>query len=247
MVERDDHAPVATFFTAHPVAAGNVVTLDESAAHHARVKRLAVGNPIELTDGVGSLAMGPMVKLRRDTLEVSVDSVRQVPKPSPIHLCVPIGDRDRTLLLAEKATELGITSWQSVRFRRSASVVPRAEGKPFRSKLRARMIAALEQSRGGWLPEVRDETALDALPQDARQLRIVLDGAGPPLLALVPLGARRETVLLFGPEGGMEREELELVLQVGWRAASLAPTVLRFETAGIAAVAALRAASLKEN
>ena len=53
-----------------------------------------------------------------------------------------------------------------------------------------------------------------------------------------------EAVVLFGPEGGVEEPERAVLDARGWRAASLAGTTLRFETAGIAAIAVLRAAHL---
>jgi 16S rRNA (uracil1498-N3)-methyltransferase len=244
VVEHDDRAPVATFYTEDPLASGAFVTLGDGPAHHARVKRLATGDPVWLTSGSGQIADARLAKLHRESVEVIVDRVRSVARPTPVHLCVPIGDRDRMLWLAEKATELGITSWQAVRFRRSTSVVPRGEGKPFFTKVRARMIAALEQSRSAWLPEIREEVGVDELGPADGQLRILLDMHGPPLLSVVPLGARREATVLFGPEGGMEASERELLSGTGWRFARLTSTVLRFETAGIAGVAVLRAASL---
>jgi 16S rRNA (uracil1498-N3)-methyltransferase len=244
VVEHDDRAPVATFFTENPLVSGEFVTLGDSPAHHARVKRLSTGDSVLLTNGAGKIALGRLGTLRRDSLDVIVDDVRALPRPIPINVCVPIGDRDRMLWLAEKATEIGVTSWQTVRFRRSTSVVPRGEGKPFAAKTRTRMIAALEQSRGAWLPEIRPEVSVDDLGRGEGQLRILLDMSGPPLLSVVPLGARREVFVLFGPEGGMDPSELELLTSTGWRLARLTSTVLRFETAGMAAVSVLRAASL---
>lgn len=244
MVEHHGRAPVATFFFADALVSGATARLGEAPAHHARVKRLSTGDPVALTNGSGDVALGRLGTLRRESVDVVVDRVQSVSRPAPIHVCVPIADRDRMLWLAEKCTELGISSWQPVRFHRSASVMPRGEGKAFAAKTHARMIAAIEQSRGAWLPELRPEISVDDLGRGDGQLRILLASQGPPLLTVVPLGARRDVVVLFGPEGGMESTEIELLTGTGWRPARLAPTVLRFETAGIAAVAVLRAASL---
>ena len=244
MVEHYGRAPVGTFFLAGALVRGATATLGEGPAHHARVKRLSTGDPVALTNGSGDVAVGQLGTLRRESVDVIIDQVQSVPRPASIHLCVPIADRDRMLWLAEKCAELGITSWQPVRFHRSSSVMPRGEGKPFATKTRARMIGALEQSHGAWLPEIRPELNVDDLGRGDGQLRILLDVHGPPLLSVVPLGARREVVVLFGPEGGIESTEMELLTSTGWRQARLAPTMLRFETAGIAAVAVLRAASL---
>ena len=46
-----------------------------------------------------------------------------------------------------------------------------------------------------------------------------------------------EIVLAIGPEGGWAEDELELFRQTGWASASLGSTILRAETAAIAATA----------
>ncbi len=239
----DDRAPVATFFIDAPLATGASIPLDESAAHHARVKRLAVGNPVRLTDGRGAVAFGEIATLDKRRCDVRVDETHAVAAPSPIHLRVPIGDRERMLLLAEKAVELGAASWQAVRFRRSMSVSPRGEGPPFAPKVRARMISALEQSGGAWLPQQLDDASLDEIDMPRDATRIVLDAGGAPLLEIFGGGP---AVVLFGPEGGLEEGERSALDASGWRRASLAATTLRFETAGIAATAVIRAAQLLE-
>ena len=240
-MERDDHAPVATFFAESSIAAGTTATLGESAAHHARVKRLDVGDVVRLTDGAGRTGQGTVAAIRRGALDVAVESVNAVERPWPIHLRVPVSDRDRMLWLAEKATELGISTWQAVRFRRSASVSPRGEGGAFAQKVRSRMIGALEQSSGGWLPAVLPDITVDALPVSADELPIVLDPCGEPLGRLLPLASKSHPVIVFGPEGGIEDDELSALVARGWQRASIGSATLRFETAGIAAVAVLRA------
>jgi 16S rRNA (uracil1498-N3)-methyltransferase len=245
LVERDDHAPVATFFADSPMLANAITTLGESAAHHARVKRLDVGDIMRLTNGMGRMATGTITALRRASVDVAVDRIDGVQRLPPIHLCVPVGDRDRMLWLAEKATELGIATWQAVRFRRSVSVSPRGEGPAFTDKVRARMIGAIEQSGSAWLPEIKPDVSLDALTFAEGENPIVLDHAGEPLLAAPFVASNAQPIVVLGPEGGIERAELDLLMAAGWRRASLGPTTLRFETAGIAAVAVLRAVQLK--
>lgn len=247
-MERDDRAAVATFFAASaasPLAAGSTVTLDATVAHHARVKRLGAGDAVRLTDGVGHLADGVVAAIRRDELSVTLGAtIVDVERPTAIHLCVPVADRDRTLSLAEKATELGVASWRPVHFRRSSSVATRGEGPAFAQKLMARMIAALEQSGGAWLPTILPDVPVDQLASpddDARRFRLLLDQDGPPLSDAMRLAAGLEPVILFGPEGGTLAEERDRLVASGWRRARLADTTLRFDTAGIAAVAAIRA------
>jgi 16S rRNA (uracil1498-N3)-methyltransferase len=50
-------------------------------------------------------------------------------------------------------------------------------------------------------------------------------------------GCPEPLALAFGPEGGWTADELELFRATGWKSASLGATILRAETAAIAAVA----------
>jgi 16S rRNA (uracil1498-N3)-methyltransferase len=244
VVERADRAPVGTFHApgAWTAPAGAPVELDEAAAHHAGVKRLAVGDAVRLTSGDGRRAMGTIAALAKRRLSVAVDdaSLELVPAPPHVELWAPVGDRERMLMLAEKAVELGASAWRPVVYRRSRSVTPRGEGDAFREKVRLRMIAALEQSGGAWLPERYAEVTLEAALRASNGVAgVLLDAAGPPFSALRD-AVHPPLAVALGPEGGLEPDERASFLAAGWRPASLGANVLRFETAGIAALALIR-------
>ncbi len=239
-MERADRPPVATFF-----AAGNwgaEVELGEAAAHHAGVKRLQAGDVVRLSSGDGRRAVGTVTELGKRRLAVAIDPASLVTVPSSPHveLWAPVGDRERMLMLAEKAVELGASAWRPVVYRRSRSVSPRGEGDAFREKVRARMIGALEQSGAPWLPALHPETTLErALLTAGGVSGIVLDLSSHALVASRE-SLRAPLAIAIGPEGGLEPDELAAFLAAGWRAASIGANVLRFETAGIAALAIVR-------
>jgi 16S rRNA (uracil1498-N3)-methyltransferase len=240
VVERADRAAVGTFHA--PGEWGATVELAESAAHHAGVKRLRVGDVVRLTSGDGRRATGTIDELakRRVSIAVEADSLVVEAPPCHVELWAPVGDRERMLLLAEKSVELGASAWRPIVYRRSRSVSPRGEGEAFGEKVRLRMMNALEQSGAAWLPARHPETTLDAaLAAGGGVHGIVLDVDGAPLSELRGL-LRAPIAIALGPEGGLEPDELRLFAAAGWRAASLGPNVLRFETAGIAALAIVR-------
>ncbi|HEX7123341.1 MAG TPA: 16S rRNA (uracil(1498)-N(3))-methyltransferase, partial [Gemmatimonadaceae bacterium] len=184
-MERTDRASLATFFAAdEPLHHGAILSLGPSVVRHLRALRQGPGHTVRLTDGSGRQAIGTVVRLSHETVSIQISDVEQVAPLPPIHLLVPIGDRERMLWLAEKVTELGVTTWRPVLWRHSKSVRPRGEGPTFALKARARMISALEQSRGAYLPlahpEAPPERAVAAVPEGQR---IVLDPAGAPLLS----------------------------------------------------------------
>ena len=229
------------FIAPEPFTAGGTVTLDEACARHMRVLRLAAGAVVGLRDGQGRIGAGQLVLLTKSHAQIDVTTVElQEPLP-PVHLLVPVADRDRMLWLAEKAAELGATSWRPVLWRRSRSVSPRGEGVSFQAKVRARMEGALTQSEGAWLPQPFPEANLErailaAPPGD----RVVLDPAGAPMVGAGVRQLAAPIVIAVGPEGGIERDELADLEAAGFRRVSLGPTILRFETAAIAALSMAR-------
>lgn len=231
------------FVTTEPFAVGSTCVLDENAARHMRVLRLAAGAVVGLRDGQGHIGEGHVVLLTKSQVHLEVTTVADVPPLPEVHLLVPVADRDRMLWLAEKAAELGATSWRPVLWRRSRSVSPRGEGVNFQAKVRARMEGALAQSEGAWLPQPFPEATLErAILAAPVGDRIVLDPAGPPLVGATSTPLREPVVIAVGPEGGIERDELQALEQAGFRRANLGPSILRFETAGLAALAIARTA-----
>jgi 16S rRNA (uracil1498-N3)-methyltransferase len=235
VVECTDRTPVATFFAPDSLAVGAMVTLSEDAAHHIRVARVGVGECIALRDGAGKAAVGTLVKVARKSALVDVSETSEIARPAEIHLLAPVADRERMLWLAEKAMELGVTSWRPVIWRRSKSVTPRGEGPTFQAKVRARMISALVQSGSGWLPDIFPEATIErALAAAPLGTRILLAKDGEPI-AGVPM--RPPITIALGPEGGIEPAERDLFLGAAFLPVKLGPSTLRFETAGVAAVA----------
>jgi 16S rRNA (uracil1498-N3)-methyltransferase len=234
-------ATLATFVTDQPLAVDAVVVLDEDAAHHMRVRRLEPGEPIALRDGAGRSGDGRLVRLAKSQATVELVSVVAHPPPPPVHLLVPVADRDRMLWLAEKAVELGIATWRPVHYRRSRSVASRGEGAGFEQKVRARMRAALAQSEAAWLPTLHADAGLDeALAQVPPGARLVGDPDGGRALD-VPVRAGEPVTVAVGPEGGFEPEELDALRAGGFRAVALPGNILRFETAAVVAAAFARA------
>lgn len=231
-----------TFLSIDQLASDAVLTLGEDAAHHMRVLRLEAGARVRLADGQGGRGEGTVVRVAKRNATVQVNACEFVEPLPPVHLIVPIADRERMLWLGEKATELGASSWRPVLFKRSRSVSPRGEGPVFQQRLRARMASALEQSGGAWLPTpFPDSTVPTSIAAAPDGVRVVLEKGGASIADV--LGADRSVpvTIVLGPEGGLEPAELEEFSAAGFRPASLGSALLRFETAGVAALAVARA------
>lgn len=241
-MERGNRSSVVNLFWGESLALGEV-RLTGAPAQHVRVRRAEPGDAVRLLDGRGHVASGEVVAISKSQVTVSVERIVDVPRPVVLEVVVPIADRDRMLLAAEKCVELQVTSWRPAYFARSRSVTPRGEGTKFHEKVKARMQSALEQSDGAWLPDVHpDAEAVEAMESvSPAWKRVLLEAEGRPLSELV---SNDPTAMAVGPEGGLERHELAAAESRGWVAASLGPTTLRFETAVIAGAAVIRATQL---
>jgi 16S rRNA (uracil1498-N3)-methyltransferase len=242
-----------TFVTSDPFTVGEIVTLGEDEVHHIRVRRLEIGERVGLLDGRGASGTGVLVRLAKRHAAVKVEAILTLEPPPSVHLLLPVAERERMLWLAEKATELGATSWRPVIWKHSRSVNPRGEGPVFQQKVAARMAGALEQSRGAWLPVVYPDATLErAIMATPEGPRLVLDIRGEPIATLVAgalesvreygAGRIKPITIAVGPEGGIEEHELAALQEAGFRAVSIGNTILRFETAAVAALAVVRSA-----
>jgi 16S rRNA (uracil1498-N3)-methyltransferase len=223
---------------------GAVAWLDREEARHAvGSRRLGEGDPVELVDGRGGVALATLGRDRdhAGNLAATVAEVRRFPRPVPaLHVAsaVPKGDRLGTML--DAVGELAVSSFTPLDCDHSVTPAARVAG-----ERAGRILAeAMKQSRGAWLTELHEASdpvrfAREASAQGWRT--IILDPRGRPLPE-VAAGAAVVAVLA-GPEGGFSEPECRGMHEAGASAASLGCTVLRVELAVAVACGTLRAAS----
>ena len=215
------------------------VRLDgEEGRHAAVVRRVRVGEQVELSDGTGTVARCAVDGVDRQGLTCRVLGLVERPVPAP-HLVVvqalPKGERGE--LAVELLTEVGVDAvvpWEAAR------CVARWRGEREARGVRRWRAAAREaakQSRRTWVPEVTglSTTADVASRLASADLALVLhEGAARPIAAVRPPESG-EVVLVVGPEGGIAPEELEVLEAAGALPVRLGPSVLRTSTAGAVA------------
>jgi 16S rRNA (uracil1498-N3)-methyltransferase len=227
------------------VRVGSPVTVEGAEAHHAvAVRRLAVGEPVVLTDGLGSVATCEVTSTGKQRLDVVVTSVSSVPRPEPelvVVQALPKGDRGE--LAVEVLTEIGVARIVPWAASRSVAVWRGDRAARSLTKWQATAREAAKQARRAWFPEVlplASTADVAALVADA-PLALVLHGAATEPLAAVEVPAAGPVVLVVGPEGGLAADELTAFADAGARTVRLGQEVLRTSTAGVAAVSALLA------
>lgn len=225
----------ATLYARGPFQAGGVVILEDDEAHHLKVRRVAEGDSVRLVDGRGGIATA-RVSWEKQVAAARVVATAQVPAPPATELLVGAGDRDRFLLLVEKATELGATRIVPLMTEHSQQVATRFQGSHL-DKATRRAREAVKQSGAPWLPLITGPQPLAEALKGAptRVLRLLADADGGPL---PPLAEGDAVQWAIGPEGGFSEHERAALLAAGFKPVSLGRAVLRFETAAMAALAA---------
>ena len=226
-------------------AAGSMVLGGSEGRHAATVRRIGVGESVDVSDGQGVVARCVVTSVGRDELVLRVVAAEALPAPEPRFVLVQAlakGGRDD--LAVETATEFGvdeIVPWQAER-----SVVQwRGErGEKARSGWAATARAAAKQSRRPRVPVVSALVGGDGVRRRVAQaaLAVVLHEEATSPLAAVALPGDGEVLLVVGPEGGISAQELAAFTAAGATAHRLGPNVLRSSTAGPAALAVLSAA-----
>ena len=213
-----------------------------NAEHLARVLRARVGQEFEIVAG-DAVRRGRIAAISDNEVEFELgESVAQAEQGS-VSLLLAVFKFDRMEWAIEKATELGVAAIQPVIARRTETHLASAAAKRVE---RWRRIAheAAQQARRDAAPEIADPVKLkDALDHHA-EIKIVLaeseqkSALKDALHALTTDDRRLPTVsLAIGPEGGWTDDELRDFSDAGWTSASLGKTILRAETAAIAALA----------
>ena len=229
-------------------AVGAQVELSGPEAKHAvTVRRMRVGEAIQLSDGLGLRVKGAIEEITGNSLQVLVSEVITEALPQrQLFLVQALAKGDRDELAIQAATELGITGvipWQAARSISRWDGVKQAKGQ---ERWQLIVNEASKQSLRAHNPKVQgivDTKGLIKALVDF-DLVLVLDISASKLLSSLELPAQGKIALVVGPEGGIDASELELFVASGAELISLGANVLRTSTAGMAAVAAITLGNL---
>jgi 16S rRNA (uracil1498-N3)-methyltransferase len=210
--------------------------LGQNAAHLFRVLRAEVGQEFDVA-AEGVLRRGTITLATHNMVEFHLGEEVESEYLPEISVYLSIFKFDRMEWAIEKLTELGVARIIPVTATRSAQHLAKAAGTRVE---RWRKIAreSAQQARRIAPPEIGEPQGVPAIRKDDMSTGIVLSETEESVSLKSALkGLREPLALAFGPEGGWTPEEIELFKAAGWRSASLGHTILRAETAAIAAAA----------
>lgn len=229
------------------LAPGARLLLDETASGHLlRVLRLKPGAPLIIFNGKGGEYEATLSATEGHAAIVTLGKFTEASRESPLSITLAqgISRGERMDYTLQKSVELGVS--RIVPLETEFSQV-RLDGARLERRCQhwGGIIAhAGEQCGRTRLPELAPVMPLStwlssAVPTDSG-LRLVLDPAGDIALSQLPAPPAGRVTLLVGPEGGLSEKEIGQAQRAGYRGLRLGPRILRTETAGITALAALQ-------
>ncbi|MGE5611732.1 MAG: RsmE family RNA methyltransferase [Bacillota bacterium] len=213
-------------------------------AHHLRdVLRLTEGDAIEVFDDIGHTAQAIIARATPTEVVVEVETVQSAPPAALswiIASAIPKGSRVDWMI--EKLSELGTAGFIPLAAARSV-VLP--EGTSKRQRWVRLAAEAAKQSHRTGVMQIEELASVDQLlarhPAPAWYFSTAPSAIPLARAAEQLIQPRRQSGqslhLLIGPEGGWTDAEIELFRKAGLTPVSLGATILRIETAAVAAAA----------
>ncbi len=224
-----------------------VAVAGEEARHAIRVKRVRVGEHVELMDGRGVIAAGVVAEIdeggkKRDgSVVVRVESVRRVEPARPrVEVWTAVAKGGRVDEMVDQLAQTGAAQWRALTTARG--VAEAREQKTERLERIAR--EASKQCGRAWVMEIGSEATMEEAVRGGHGVRVVVcDASGArwggvcesETGRVAPMQSDVTVRLLIGPEGGWTQEEMKMCRAAGASVARFGAHVMRIETAAVVA------------
>lgn len=234
---------------------GSLVSLeDEKVKHLRKVLRMDWDEKVRVIDGAGRLFEGSLEKKGSGGVIRLGEVLRSEQKAHPLELVIAMAKNNTMDWLVEKAVECGVTAIHPIVSSRSVVKPGHSEAGKYVRRWQAIMDGAVEQSERLWRPIVSEPVQWDSYfakkRSDFQSIVFVTEfrenGQSDEQTMTdcwnkLSHARGKPTQILIGPEGGFSEQELEDVSRNGFLSVSLGSTVLRVETAVVAALTLARA------
>lgn len=232
-------------FCDFPLVLGENIELPKDAARHIMVLRLSAGDTLTLFNGLGGEYQARITRIDRQrvTAEIISHSSREAELPYRITLAQGIPEATKMDWIIEKAVELGVSDIIPLAAQRSVVRLDKDRAEKRLSRWQAIAISAAQQCGRNRLPNIVSPVGTEEyLRQTTPSPRILFSPRATETLSEWARHQKPQDItLMIGPEGGFSPEEENMAEQQGVTFLSMGPRILRTETAGLAAVAAINA------
>lgn len=215
--------------------------------HMKNVLRMCCGEELMVSDG-NNLQYRCSVETyeeERAILRILEEKAVDTELISRIYLFQGLPKQDKMELIVQKSVELGVYRIIPVSTRRSVVKLDEKKARKKRERWQQIAVSAAKQAGRGYIPEVAPVTSYQEALGQAKELDVILIPyeleremqAAKEIIEAIRPG--QSVAVFIGPEGGFEKEEVELAVRYGAKTVSLGRRILRTETAGLAALSVL--------
>ena len=232
------------FFIPQPFA-GEMKISGMNAHHIIHVLRLRPGDRIQVVADDGVSFVGEICKLGENQVSVrALEILRDSGEPTvQIFLLQGLAKGDKMDTVIQKAVEIGVTAIYPVAMAHSVVLLDAARAAKKTERWQKIAEAAAKQSKRDLVPTVHPVMKLpEALAATGAELILAAYESETRLGLKEALQAHKEAkriAVIIGPEGGLAGEEIATVREAGGLSVSLGRRILRTETAGLVAAAAI--------
>jgi 16S rRNA (uracil1498-N3)-methyltransferase len=235
---------VPRFYHSGELTSHREIFLDEAAAHHAaRVLRLKEEDAVVLFNGKGGEYPAKITGIGKTKVTVLTGEWQNIERESPLQIILAqaVSSAEKMDFTVQKAVELGVTAIQPLASQRSVVRMDAARTQKRIEHWRKVAIAACEQCGRNRVPQIAEMVSLKKFlgKTEDGALRLMLSSRGGLFLKQLKY-QDGGIIFLVGAEGGFAPEEEQAARAVGFTLVTLGQRVLRTETAGLAALAAMQ-------
>ena len=226
------------FYSEQRIEHENITISGDEVKHIVGAHRLGPGDNMIVFDGSGDEFLAKIEESQKRVVRAIITERRSISRESPIELklavALPKGDRQKVLV--EKLVELGVTTLVPINAKRSVVI----SSEKSVEKLQRRVIEASKQCGRNRLMRILSPISAEAL--FAQECESHARYIAHPYQTDLPIHAAaakvtKTVVVGIGPEGGFSENEVTQARDSGWQLVELTPTILRVETAAVAAAA----------
>lgn len=231
------------FFVDNRVGLSATITDKDEIKHISKVLRLKEGNKVEIfskeaKEYIAEIAEISKEEIRFDILE-EVNKKRELDCKITIYQGIPKGQKME--LIVQKATELGVSRIVPCQLRRCVSTISEKEDKKI-SRWQKIAQEASKQSKRLSVPVVENTMNINDIAEDMKNNQInILFYEGEEensikryIRSIQESGTQVVSAgIIIGAEGGLEKEECEILRSAGAEIVTLGDRILRTETAAI--------------
>ncbi|GGA32532.1 16S rRNA (uracil(1498)-N(3))-methyltransferase [Psychrobacillus lasiicapitis] len=238
------------YFTNEPIEENNTVTITGEDAHHMiQVMRMSSGDDVYVVANNQTYTMTILEGTSKSVLlQIKEKHVQSTELPIKVSIVCGLPKGDKLELITQKATELGMHTLYPFEAKRSIVKWDKQKNEKKITRLQKIAKEAAEQSHRSFIPLIHKPISLAELLEISKSydVKFVADEEDAKLEQrqkfadkLKKVYDKQSILIVFGPEGGLDRQEVQLLLENEFQPIALGPRILRTETAPLYALAAI--------